>query len=77
MYGKTHTPETRAQMSDSHTGLTHSEETRAQISDSISGANNPMYGKSGELSPVSIQVNVYSAVDNEISTFIPISSSCS
>jgi hypothetical protein len=42
MFGKTHTPETRAQMS---------------------GANNPMYGKVGELSPVSIQVNVYS-LDN-------------
>ena len=25
-----------------------------------------MYGKSGELSPVSIQVNVYSAVDNQL-----------
>jgi hypothetical protein len=39
--GLTHTPESRAQMSDSHTGLTHSEETRAKLS----GANHPMYGK--------------------------------
>jgi len=30
--GRNHTPETRAQMSDSHTGLTHSEETRAKMS---------------------------------------------
>jgi hypothetical protein len=35
--GLTHTPETRAQMRDSHTGKTHSEETRAQMSDSRTG----------------------------------------
>jgi len=43
MFGKTHTPETLALMSDAKTGAKH-----------------PMYGKSGELSPVSIPVNVYS-----------------
>src|SRR5689334_23139740 len=35
--GRTHTPETRAQMSDSHTGKTHSEKTRAKMSDSRTG----------------------------------------
>jgi hypothetical protein len=33
------------------------------------GALNPMYGKSGELSPVSIQVNVYSLDGTLINSF--------
>jgi len=58
--GRTHTPETRAQMSDSHTGKTLSEETRAKMSSSQSGANHPMFGK---ISGNAMTVNVYS-IDN-------------
>ena len=53
-------------------GKTLSEETLAKIS----GPNNHMYGKSGELSPVSIQVNVYS-LDNVLVRSFSSQSSCS
>jgi hypothetical protein len=56
MYGKTHTQETRVKISASMTGKTHSEETRAKMSDANKGANNP----------ISIQVNVVSAVNNQL-----------
>src|SRR5689334_4556814 len=52
MFGKAHTPESKAQMSASKSGAnnpmygkTHTPETRAQMSYSKSGALNPMYGK--------------------------------
>src|SRR3954467_6601921 len=57
--GLTHTPGSKAQMSDSQSGAnnpmsgkTHSPETLALMSDSKSGANNPMYGRSGPLNPM-------------------------
>ncbi len=49
MYGKTHTPETRAKMSEALKGKTPSPETRAALSEANAGKNNPMYGKT--LSP--------------------------
>ena len=50
-------------------GCTHTPETKAQMSDAKTGAKHPMYGKSWELSPVSIPVNVYSLDDTLINTF--------
>jgi group I intron endonuclease len=43
--GRTHTPESKAQMSYANTGKIHTPESKAQMSDSKSGANNPMFGK--------------------------------
>ena len=60
MYGRTHTPETRAKISDSISGANNPMYGKVPASAFQSGALNPMYGKGGELSPVSIQVNVYS-----------------
>jgi len=71
--GLTHTPESKALISTSMTGNSHSDDTRAKMSEAHkglkSGENNPMYGKSGELSPVSIQVYVYSINNVLIGTF--------
>jgi hypothetical protein len=70
-------------------GVVRSEETRANMSKSQqlvdrSGANNPMSGKvpanafqSGDNNPISIQVYVYSAVDNVLVRSFPSQSSCS
>src|SRR4051812_23039933 len=37
MFGKTHTPESKAQMSNAHTGKTHTPETLVKISASMTG----------------------------------------
>ena len=46
------TEETRAKMSESHKGLLGTQKSRAKQSLKLSGKNNPMYGKTGILSPV-------------------------
>jgi group I intron endonuclease len=77
MYGRTHTPETRAKMSEAHIGLqsgennpmygkTHTPETKAQMSDSKSGANHPMYGK---VAANAMTINVYSLNGKLINSF--------
>jgi len=65
--GLTHTPESKAQMSDSKSGAnnhmygkTHTPETRAKMSDAKSGANNPMFGKFGITPTNAMTINVYS-----------------
>jgi group I intron endonuclease len=76
MYGRTHTPESLAKMSDSKSGANHPMYGKSPTNAFQSGALNPMYGKSGELSPVSIQVNVYS-LDNVLVRSFSSQSSCS
>jgi NUMOD3 motif len=51
MFGRTHSEETRAQMSDSQKLVDRT------------GANHPMYGK---VAANAMTINVYSAVDNEL-----------
>jgi group I intron endonuclease len=77
MSGRTHTPETRAQMSDSQklvdrTGALNPMYGKVPASAFQSGyaANNPMYGKSGSLNPMygitptnAMTINVY-GIDN-------------
>jgi len=65
--GRTHTPETLAQMSDSKSGAnnpmfgkSHSDDTRAKMSEAQTGANHPMFGK---VAANAMTVNVYS-LDN-------------
>jgi len=68
--GLTHTPESRALMSDAKLGdnnpiqgRTHTPEAKAQISDSKSGAKNPNYGNYGITPTNAMAVNIYS-IDN-------------
>src|SRR3954468_6148263 len=63
MYGKTHTPETRAKLSEANSGANNPMYGK-------SGALNPMYGKSGALNPMygivpanAMTINVYD-IDN-------------
>lgn len=86
--GLTHSEETKAKMSvsasgenNSFFGKNHTEETRAKISAFLkgvsAGANNPCYGRVGELNPMfgkvsgnAVAVYIYSASDNSlINTF--------
>jgi group I intron endonuclease len=51
MFGQTHNPETIAAIRAAKLGSTHSEESRAKLSAANLGANNPMFGRTGSLSP--------------------------
>jgi group I intron endonuclease len=69
--GLTHTPESKAQMSDSISGRTHTPESKAQMSISQqlvdrSGANHPMYGN---VAANAQTVNVYSIDNVLVSSF--------
>lgn len=48
MYGKKHTPESKAKISKAKYGYKHTQETKAKVSKANSGENNPMFGKFGE-----------------------------
>lgn len=55
MYGKKHSEETRQRIKENHIGMLgkkQTEKTKQKQSESKQGINNPMYGKSGVLSPV-------------------------
>ncbi|BDC33828.1 hypothetical protein EMPS_mp15 (mitochondrion) [Entomortierella parvispora] len=65
-YNRTHTAETIAKMKEINKGKIKSEEIRTKMSVSQKkinnlGENNPMFGKTGDLSPVSKKVYVYSS----------------
>jgi len=50
--GLTHTPETKAQMSDSKYGANNPMYGKVPANAFQSGANNPMYGRTGPLNPM-------------------------
>jgi group I intron endonuclease len=51
-FGKTHSEETRANMSASHMGRTKSLEHKANIGEALKGKNNPMFGRTGKNHPM-------------------------
>lgn len=46
MYGKAHTEETKALISEACKGKTLSEETKAKLSEALAGKNHPNFGES-------------------------------
>ena len=74
MVGRTHTEETRKNMSISKSGInnpffekSHSLETLQKISNSLKGSNHPRFGKFGGDNPISKKVYVY-----EFNTPLPV-----
>lgn len=51
MFGKFHTEETKAKMSEAQKGRSLSANTKSLISKAISGENHPMFGKKGNFNP--------------------------
>ena len=71
--GKTHTEEAKKKNSESHKGKKVSEKQKEQHSERMKGKNNPMYGKSGELSPNwqgGISFEIYTKEFSQIKKFI-------
>ena len=66
MFGKTHSPETLAKMSEAKSGALNPQYGKVPVSAFQSGANNPMYGK---VPNHAMTVNVYSINGTLINSF--------
>jgi group I intron endonuclease len=69
--GLTHTPETRAKISEAQTGKTRTPETRAKLSEAQTGALNSMFGKTPSPESLALMSDAKTGANNPIFGKIP------